>query len=108
MLDLAVCLAVGGDCAADLAVLRAEPSVFGPVASDPTVVSRTITALAADAPKALAAIATARATARARAWTLAAEHTPDHGISIDNPLIIDLDATLTDAHSEKQNAWCGS
>ena len=48
LLDLAVALAVGGDCLADIAVLRAEPSVFGPVASDPTV-SRTIDRLAADA-----------------------------------------------------------
>jgi len=48
VLDLAVSLAVGGDCLADIAVLRGQPRVFGPVASDPTV-SRTITALAADA-----------------------------------------------------------
>jgi DDE family transposase len=103
VLDLAVCLAVGGDCAADLALLRAEPGVFGMVASDPTV-SRTIAALAADAPKVLAAIASARADARARAWMLAGPNAPDHGISADDPLIIDLDATLTDAHSEKQHA----
>ena len=31
--DLAVALAVGGDCLADVAVLRAEPAVFGLVAS---------------------------------------------------------------------------
>ena len=41
LLDLAVTLAVGGDCLADIAVLRAEPGLYGPVASDPTV-SRTI------------------------------------------------------------------
>ncbi|WP_433655183.1 IS1380 family transposase [Nocardia sp. CA-128927] len=103
VLDLAVTLAVGGDCAADVALLRAEPGVFGLVASDPTV-SRTITALAAQAPKALAAIASARADARAQAWAVAGPNAPGHGINIDDPLIIDLDATLTDAHSEKQNA----
>lgn len=103
VLDLAVTLAVGGDCAADLALLRAEPGVFGLVASDPTV-SRTITALATDAPKALAAIASARTEARGRAWMLAGPDAPDHGISAADPLIINLDATLTDAHSEKQNA----
>jgi hypothetical protein len=65
VLDLAVALAVGGDCLADVAVLRAEPGVFGLVASDPTV-SRLIAALAADAPKALAAIASARGAARAQ------------------------------------------
>ena len=33
--DLAVTLALGGDCLADIALLRAEPGVYGPVASDP-------------------------------------------------------------------------
>jgi hypothetical protein len=47
LLDLAVTLAVGGDCLADIAVLRAEPDLFGRVASDPTV-SRTVDRLAAD------------------------------------------------------------
>jgi hypothetical protein len=60
VLDLAVTLALGGDCLADIALLRAEPGVYGAVASDPTV-SRTIDVLAADAPRALAAIDTARA-----------------------------------------------
>ena len=57
--DLAVMLALGGDCLADVAVLRTEPGVYGVVASDPTI-SRTIAALAADAPAALKAIDTAR------------------------------------------------
>jgi hypothetical protein len=52
--DLAISLALGGDCLADVAVLRAELGVYGcPVASDPTV-SRTIDALAADADHVLA------------------------------------------------------
>ena len=103
VLDLAVALAVGGDCLADIAVLRGEPRVFGPVASDPTV-SRTITALAADAPRALAAIRAARAAARTTAWDLAGKHAPDHDRSAVTPLVIDLDATLVTAHSEKENA----
>ena len=37
LLDLAISVAVGGDCLADIAVLRTEPAVFGRVASDPTV-----------------------------------------------------------------------
>jgi Transposase DDE domain group 1 len=82
--DLAVTLALGGDCLADVALLRAEPAVFGAVASDPTV-SRTIDALAADAKRALAAIDTAREAARARVWSLAGEHAPDHGIDADRP-----------------------
>jgi hypothetical protein len=103
VLDLALTLAVGGDCLADIAVLRGQPQVFGPVASDPTV-SRTIAALAADAPRALAAIRTARAAARAAAWDLAGDHAPDHDTSPSRPLVIDLDATLVTAHSDKENA----
>ena len=53
--DLAVAVALGGDCLADVAVLRAQPALSGPVASDP-VVSRLIARLAADAPRALKAI----------------------------------------------------
>ncbi|MCM3662776.1 transposase, partial [Georgenia satyanarayanai] len=34
VLDLAVTLALGGECLADIALLRAEPGVYGPVASD--------------------------------------------------------------------------
>jgi Transposase DDE domain group 1 len=103
LLDLAVSLAIGGDCLADLAQLRSSPEVFGPVASDPTV-SRLIDTLAADAPAALAAIASARSTARARAWSLAGQHAPDHHTDAARPLVIDVDATLVTAHSEKEAA----
>ena len=101
--DLALSLALGGDCLADLAVLRAEPGVYGRVASDPTV-SRVIAALAGDAPAALKAIDTARAAAREQAWRLAGEHAPDHGSDAKQPLVIDLDATLVTSHSEKEHA----
>jgi hypothetical protein len=103
LLELAVAVALGGDCLADIAVLREEPGVFGSVASDPTV-SRLFTTLAADAPTAVGAINTARATARKIAWRHAGEHAPDHVISAKDPLIIDLDATLVSAHSEKEHA----
>jgi hypothetical protein len=101
--DLAVTLALGGDCLADIALVRAEPGVYGLVASDPTV-SRTIARLAADAPAALAAIAAARASARATAWRLAGDHAPDQGADRNLPLIIDVDATLVTAHSDKEGA----
>src|SRR5450759_2025011 len=101
--DLALSLALGGDCLADLAVLRAEPGVYGRVASDPTV-SRAIAALASDAPAALKAIDAARAAARAQAWRLAGRHAPDHGSDAKQPLVIDLDATLVTSHSEKEHA----
>jgi hypothetical protein len=103
VLDLAVSLAIGGDCLADVALLRAEPRMFGPVASDPTV-SRTIDRLAADADRVLAAIDTARAAGRARAWRLAGDQAPDHARDTGSPLIIDVDATLVTAHSDKQGA----
>jgi hypothetical protein len=73
------------------------------VASDPTV-SRTITALAADAARVLKAIRAARAAPRARVWSLAGEHAPDRWIDAEQPLAIDIDATLVTAHSEKEQA----
>lgn len=36
-LDLALAVATGGDCRADVAVLRAEPGLFGQVATDAAV-----------------------------------------------------------------------
>ena len=96
ILDLAVALALGGDCLADVAVLRAQPTLFGAVASDPTV-SRLVAALAADAEAALAAIGSARATARAASWSA---RRPVAG----GQVTIDLDATLVTAHSEKEHA----
>ena len=67
LLDLAIAVALGGDCAADIAVVRAQPGLFGAVASDPTV-SRLIGTLAADVEAAIAAIGAARAQARQRVW----------------------------------------
>ena len=101
--DLAIAVALGGDCLADIATVRSEPGLFGLVASDPTV-SRLIDILAKDADKAVAVLNAARARARTAAWALAGERSPAHAIDADKPLIIDLDATLITAHSEKQNA----
>jgi hypothetical protein len=103
VLDLALSLAVGGDCLADIAVLRGAPALFGPVASDPTI-SRLITALAADAGQACAAIDAARAAARRQVWRRAGAAAPDHGVDHRRPLIVDTDATLVTAHSEKELA----
>ena len=101
--DLAISLALGGDACSDISMLRAEPGVYGPVASDPTI-SRTLKALAGDAEQALAAIAAARRAARSHVWAHAGRHAPDHRISAADPLVIDLDATLVTAHSEKEQA----
>ena len=98
--DLAAAMALGGDCLADIAVLREQPALAGPVASDP-VVSRLVSALAKDAPRALKAIRAARAASRERAWALAGDAAPgaDGGL-----VTIDLDATIVIAHSEKEQA----
>ena len=103
VLDLATALAIGGDCLADIAQLRAHPEIFGAVASDPTV-SRLISVLAVDADTALTAIGRARATARSYGWAAAGSAAPDHAIDEQNPLVVDIDATLVTAHSEKEQA----
>lgn len=99
LLDVALAVALGGDCLADVGMLRAEPAVFGPVASDPTV-SRLIDTLAAAGPKALSAIRAARAEARERIWDVAKSSSPDAA----GQVIVDLDGVLVLAHSEKQDA----
>jgi len=85
--DLAIAVALGGDAACDIAVLRAQPEVFGRVASDPTV-SRLVATLAEDADQAAAAISAARAAARERVWQVAGAPVR-HG-----QVVIDLDASL--------------
>ena len=45
ILDLAVCVALGGRCLSDLSLLRCDKEVLEPVASDPTV-SRLVATLA--------------------------------------------------------------
>ena len=98
--DLAVAVALGGDCLADVAVLRAQPELFGPVASDP-VVSRLVARLAAEAPRTLRAIRAARAAARQRAWDLAGASAPgaDGGL-----VTVDIDATIVTSCSDKEQA----
>lgn len=99
LLDVALVVTLGGDCLADVGMLRAEPAVFGPVASDPTV-SRLIDTLAAGGQRALTAIRAARADVRERVWTLAGDTAPD----ADGQVVVDLDGVLVLAHSEKQDA----
>jgi hypothetical protein len=99
VLDVALAVALGGDCLADVGMLRAEPAVFGPVASDPTV-SRLIGTLAASGKRALTALRRARAGVREHIWGLAGDAAPDAA----GQVIVDLDGVLVLAHSEKQDA----
>jgi Transposase DDE domain group 1 len=92
--DLVVLLADGGDCLSDLAALRDQPELFGPVASTPTA-WRVIEQVARDL-DGLAGVRAARAHARAAAWRA--------GAHADGLLCIDVDGTLVDAHSSKQGA----
>ncbi|MER6694777.1 IS1380 family transposase [Streptomyces minutiscleroticus] len=99
LLDVALAVALGGDCLADVAMLRCEPAVFGPVASDPTV-SRLIDTLAASGEKALQAIRSARSEVRNHVWSLADRHAPD----ADGQVTVDLDGVLVIAHFDKEDA----
>ena len=97
--DLAVMLADGGDCLSDLAVLRDQPELFGPVAATPTA-WRVVERVATD-PDGLARLRAARAHGRARAW--AAGGDPDVEV-----LIVDADATLVLAHSDAKQGAAGT
>jgi hypothetical protein len=103
LLDVATAVALGGDCLADVAAVRSQPEVFGGVASDATV-SRVFTALATDVDEAVAAIRQVRARARAAVW---ARHRPlpgTPGRRDGGQVIVDIDATLVTAHSDKEGA----
>ena len=91
--DLAVMLADGGDCLADLRAVADQAALFGPVASTSTAF-RVIDQIACT-PGLLDALARAHARARERVWQLAGAPAK---------VTIDLDATLIGSHSEKEGA----
>ncbi|MBR7826389.1 IS1380 family transposase [Actinospica sp. MGRD01-02] len=103
--DLAVLLADGGEAISDLAVLREQPEVFGPVASDPTA-WRVLNSIDAAG---IARLRGARAVARELAW---AQHAETRGTfpqakaagRVIPGLVVDIDATIVLCHSEKENA----
>ena len=91
LVDLAVAVADGATTISDLRVLADQPALFGEVASVATA-WRTLEAVDVEA---LARIASARAQARRRAW----EAGMDPGF-----YVIDIDGSLVNAHSEKEQA----
>jgi hypothetical protein len=103
--DVAVMLADGGEAITDLAVLRNQPGLFGPVASDPTA-WRLLSQLDEVM---LAELRAARAAARQVAW---AQHADTRGAfpqvvvaGLQVPgLVLDIDATIVICHSEKESA----
>lgn len=92
--DLAVVIADGGDALAHLATLRDQDKLFGAVASEAT--AWRCVARVDDAH--LVRLQAVRAAARERAWAAGA------GPDCSGGLTIDIDATITIAHSEKENA----
>ena len=88
---LAVAIADGADCLADLAALREQSELFGPVAS----VATAWRAVEATTAFELRAIPEAIAAARARVWAAAPPG---------ESLVLDFDATLVNSYSEKQDA----
>jgi len=86
-------LADGATCLSDLAAVRSQQSMHGPVASEATV-WRTFDHIG---PVELRGIASARAAARERAWAAGAGPAGDD-------LIIDFDATLINTKADKQDA----
>lgn len=105
VVDLAVMLADGGEAISDLALLRDQRQLFGPVASTATAWR----ILADIDTAALSALRAARAQAREVAWQQAAETRdgipPAQAAGRKLPgLVLDIDATLVTCHSEKEEA----
>lgn len=98
-------LADGGEAIADLAVLRDQPGLFGPVASDPTA-WRLLSRL--DEPM-LAQLRAARARAREVVWAQHAEVRGDlpqpvvAGRPVDG-LVLDIAATIVICHPDREAA----
>jgi len=91
--DLAVMLADGGDCLADLGAVRDQDALFGAVASDSTAF-RVIDAIAST-PGLLDMLAEAHAVAREHVWAQT---------GVPERVTIEVDATLVGSHSEKEGA----
>jgi Transposase DDE domain group 1 len=100
--DVAAMIADGGEAIADIDVLRHQGEVLGPVAA-PATVWRALDEL--DGP-ALWKVAGARAAVRAQVWSQLPV-LPSSGCAggtIDGVVVLDVDATLVLAHSEKEGA----
>lgn len=103
LVDVAVMLADGGEAISDIDVLRHQGGVLGPVASPPTVwrVLDEVT------PARRKKVAAARARARRRVWTQLPQGVPASkvaGSDLADVIVLDVDATVVIAHSEKENA----
>jgi hypothetical protein len=103
LVDVAVLIASGGQAIADIDVLRHQSEVLGSVASPPTVWR----ALDEITPAALKRIDKARATVRAHVWSQLPGGVPASRVAntdLGDVVVLDVDATLVTAHSEKEGA----
>jgi hypothetical protein len=103
LVDLATVLVAGGETIADIDTLRHQDQLLGPVASPATVWR----ALDEVTPAALKRIATARAKARRHVWAqlpAGLPVSPVAGTDLGETVVLDADATLVTAHSEKEQA----
>jgi len=101
--DVAVMLADGGEAIADIDVLRHHSPVLGPVASAPTV-WRTLAELT---PARLRRIEAARARVRRHVWSVLPGGLPASWVAdtdLGETVVLDVDATIVAAHSEKESA----
>ena len=105
LVDVAVLIVGGGEAIADIDVLRHQAEVLGQVASPPTVWR----ALDEVTPAAVKRIDKARAKVRAHVWSqlenrggLPASKVADTDLG--DVVVLDVDATLVAAHSEKEGA----
>lgn len=92
--QVAVMLAGGGECVADMAALRDQPALFGDVASGPTIwrAMHGIDAAVLDA------LRDARAQARATVWQACAAE----------EVVLDVDAALVEVHSANKDQAASS
>lgn len=103
LVDVAVMLTDGGEAIADIDVLRHQAPVLGAVASPPTV-WRTLDEIT---PSRLKKIAAARARVRRHVWAQLPGGLPASkvaGTDLGATVVLDVDATIVVAHSEKENA----
>lgn len=104
--DLAVCIADGGRVMSDLAALRDQHELYGPVASDPTA-WRTLEAIGEPE---RAHIAAARAKTLRQVWAQVTDRLgaipPSKVADVDlgKTIVIRMDATIQIAHSDKEGA----
>jgi hypothetical protein len=89
LVQVAIMLAGGGRCVAEMATLRNQPALFGDVASGPTI-WRALDAIDDDV---LAGLRRARAVARERVWAAGGAPTE---------VVLDVDASLVEIHSENK------